>query len=52
MIAMADRIVVLAEGRVAEKGTHDELMEQAGTYAALFNLHRSQLPDFSPTEAG
>lgn len=32
----ADRIVVLADGRVAEEGTHDELMLANGLYARMY----------------
>ncbi|NVM93944.1 ABC transporter ATP-binding protein [Arthrobacter wenxiniae] len=32
----ADRIVVLAHGRIAETGTHDELLARRGAYAAMW----------------
>ena len=37
-VRMADRILVLAAGKVESSGTHDQLMAQGGRYAELFEL--------------
>src|SRR6188474_1805102 len=40
-VRIADRIAVIAEGRVAEFGTHDELIAAKNRYAELFELQAS-----------
>jgi ATP-binding cassette subfamily B protein len=38
VVRNADRICVLADGRIVEDGTHEQLLNEGGTYAALFRL--------------
>lgn len=40
-VRMADLIMVVADGQVAELGTHEELMRHGGRYAELFDLQAS-----------
>ena len=36
-IKNADEIAVIAEGKIAEQGTHTELLETNGIYAKLYS---------------
>ena len=40
-VADAHRIVVLDAGRVAESGTHEELLARGGRYAQMWRLQQS-----------
>lgn len=40
-IREADQILVLRHGEVIERGRHEELLEQSGEYARLYELHMS-----------
>lgn len=39
-LALADRIIVLEDGRAAEQGTHDELLTAGGLYAQMYHQFR------------
>lgn len=39
----ADRIFVLKDGRIAEEGTHDELMQRNGIYKNTYDIQSSQI---------
>ena len=38
----ADKIVVLSQGKIAEQGTHQDLLEQNGVYAKLWRIQNEQ----------
>jgi ATP-binding cassette subfamily B protein len=38
---LADEILVIDDGKIIERGSHDELMVKAGQYATMFEAQRS-----------
>ena len=44
-IRRADKIVVIEDGRIAEVGTHQELLASSGTYARLYELQFADTDD-------
>jgi subfamily B ATP-binding cassette protein MsbA len=41
-VERADRIIVLDKGQVVESGTHKELLDRDGQYAALYRMQFSE----------
>lgn len=42
-VVHADRIIVLSDGRIAESGSHEELLDFNGIYARLWRLQHRQI---------
>ena len=42
-IVDSDEILVMLEGRIAERGSHAELMEQGGWYAKMFEMQQDEV---------
>jgi ABC-type multidrug transport system fused ATPase/permease subunit len=41
-VTLADRIIVLEKGAIAETGTHEELMKKKGRYYSMYNRQASR----------
>ena len=42
-VSIADRILVMENGRIIESGSHQALVQLGGTYAQLYDLHTRQM---------
>jgi len=47
----ADEIIVLAEGRIAERGTHSDLLRHDGLYAAMWRRQQHHGDDAEPIDS-
>jgi ATP-binding cassette subfamily B protein len=47
----ADQILVLDHGRIVERGTHRELVDAGGAYAAMWALQLQEESEGEPEQA-
>lgn len=48
-LRVADEIIVLDKGRIVQRGTHEELLEQPGPYLDTYNIQYSDRPKLART---
>ncbi len=48
----ADLIIVVDQGRIVQRGRHDELLAQGGLYAELYRTQFDQSPRWAPPSTG
>ncbi|HZE89771.1 MAG TPA: ABC transporter ATP-binding protein, partial [Verrucomicrobiae bacterium] len=46
-VLKADRIIVMEQGRIAQQGTHDELIAAGGLYRRLYEVQFRDMPDLN-----
>jgi ATP-binding cassette subfamily B protein len=51
-LKQADHIIVLDHGRIVERGTHNELLEQEGLYREIYDLQLRDQEEFQQLEIG
>jgi ATP-binding cassette subfamily B protein len=51
-IRNADLIIVVDQGRVVQRGRHDELLREGGLYAELYRTQFDQSPRWAPPSTG
>ena len=49
-IVDSDEILVMLEGKIAERGSHRELLKQGGWYAQMFEMQRDEVDATLVTE--
>ncbi len=49
-LSQADLILVMENGRIAQQGTHEELIHQEGLYSRIFNIQSSLEEEFREEE--
>ncbi len=50
-VRRADQILVLEQGRIVERGSHDQLLANHGLYARLYDARPAGSGDFLPGPA-
>lgn len=46
-VRRADRIALLQDGQISEVGTHDELLDHGGAYAAMFRVQADRFREIA-----